>query len=230
MISLKIMFPVCPIYCSRTPFWKCWVQTMTWNPSILKTKTNLLEAHSIPQLLIPTGPSCRHVSGLPFKNLKLPWISTNSAVMKTEKAATEVTKTDFSFSTENLHVCSCPGISCLHPKWKTCLQHIHPYRGSTNNEGVSDDGREAVDVSAEINLDHVSVFQHYLGVRLQWGEVAHTVVDWETGGECNTCNRKTAQIHQLGTQTVGNLSRIPSCNSGFYTKGRPLVKSNLICP
>ena len=85
MKSLKIMFPVCPIYCSRTPFWKCWVQTMTRNPSILKTKTHLLEAHSIPLLLIPTGPSCRHVSGLPFKNLKLLWISTNSAVMKTLK-------------------------------------------------------------------------------------------------------------------------------------------------
>ena len=47
----------------------------------------------------------RHVSALLFKNLKLPWLRTNSSVMKTlKKQQLRPKKADFSFSAKNLYV------------------------------------------------------------------------------------------------------------------------------
>ncbi len=45
-----------------------------------------------------------------------------------------------------------------------------------SNDGVRDDCDEAVDVSAEVDLDHVALLDNDIGVAAQWRKVADTVV------------------------------------------------------
>ena len=60
--------------------------------------------HDMKRLYISCNKYNRHASGVSFKNP--PRIGTNSAAIKTQKAATEAKTADFSFSPEKLHVCN----------------------------------------------------------------------------------------------------------------------------
>ena len=55
--------------------------------------------------------------------------------------------------------------------------------GCADDDGVRDDGDELVDVRAHVDLDHVAVLQHHVGVVEQRREVADAVVHADAGGE-----------------------------------------------
>ena len=61
--------------------------------------------------------------------------------------------------------------------------------GLADDNGVPNHGDKAVDVGAKVELDHVSVGEDCVRLRVEGTVVADDVVDCETGGEGNTWTR-----------------------------------------
>ncbi len=57
-----------------------------------------------------------------------------------------------------------------------------------DDDGVSDDGDESVDVSAHVDLGHVALLEDEVGVAHQWREVTDAVVDRNAAGKRNAWN------------------------------------------
>ena len=58
-----------------------------------------------------------------------------------------------------------------------------------DDDGVRDDGDEAVDVSAQVDLGHVSLLEDDVGVTHQRGEVTDAVVDGDAARERDACKQ-----------------------------------------
>ena len=58
-----------------------------------------------------------------------------------------------------------------------------------DDDGVRDDGDEAVDVSAQVDLGHVALLEDDVGVTHQRGEVTDAVVDGDAARERDACKQ-----------------------------------------